>query len=251
VTARLYAFTCGHLTMPMSSLLAGTEGLLTIPVPAYLIVHPKGQVLFDTGLNEKVIDDSAGYLGEMASASNAFHFSAHERIASRLTSIGVEPTEIRLVINSHLHLDHAGGNAQLPNAEILVQRRELETAQAHGGHAYVSADFDTGQQFRPIDGEYDVFGDGSVVCIPTFGHTAGHQSLRVRTESTQFVLCADACYLRETLENMHLPDVVHDQDAALRSLTRLQSLQQEGSTLLFGHDPSTWTSVPQAPDRIG
>ena len=112
------------------------------------------------------------------------------------------------MINSHLHFDHVGGNAELPNATLVVQRREWEVAadpEQIRRNGYNRADFDLGHHLKLIDGEHDLFGDGSVVCIPTYGHTPGHQSLRVRTDSGEFVMTADSCYMRKVLEEMVLP----------------------------------------------
>jgi len=251
MTVQLYAFTCGHLTLPMSVMLAGADGFLTVPIPAYLIIHPRGRVLFDTGLNPAVRTDRTGYLGEMAAAAATFQFSADEEIASRLASMNIAADGIELVVNSHLHLDHAGGNAELPTAGVIVQRRELESERAKLGAEYISADFNTGQELIPIDGEYDVFGDGTVACFPTYGHTAGHQSLRVKTIARQYVLCADACYLRKSLDELHLPGLVFDEAAALQSLHRLREMRQAGAHILYGHDPAAWALLPQAPAPLG
>ena len=108
-------------------------------------------------------------------------FSPGEEVSARLEAIGRDPGKIDLLINSHFHFDHVGGNALIPNATMLVQRREWDagmdpdTAARHG---YNPRDFDLGHKLRLVDGEHDVFGDGSVVCLPTHGHTPGHQSLR-------------------------------------------------------------------------
>ena len=91
---------------------------------------------------------------------------------------------------------------------------------------------------RLVDGEHDVFGDGTVVCVPTPGHTAGHQSLRVRTAAgEEVVLTGDACYFRESLETGRLPIFANDADEQRRSLDHLRSLERAGARLLFGHDP--------------
>jgi len=101
-----------------------------------------------------------------------------------------------------------------------------------------------------VDGEHDVFGDGRVVCVPTYGHTPGHQSLRVELDDGPVVLTADACYLRRTLDDMHLPSVVDDPDAMRRSLERLRALRDAGARLIYGHDPEAWRAVPQAPRPV-
>src|SRR5262249_6200593 len=118
---------------------------------------------------------------------------------------------------------------------------------ARRANAYNTADYDLGHDVRAVDGEHDLFGDGRVVCLPTHGHTPGHQSLRVRLDDREIVLAADACYLRRTLETLHLPGVVHDPDAMLASLRRLRALRDAGARIVYGHDPDDWASVPQAP----
>jgi N-acyl homoserine lactone hydrolase len=249
----LYAVTCGHLTIPSAFLLAKTRGWLTVPVPAYVMVHPRGKVLFDSGMNLRAQTDAAGYLGEEGIKSNIPKFSPGEEIAARLDALSIAPAEITHLINSHLHYDHAGGNAQLPNAEVVLQRAEWDHAMAQPHHdiAYHKTDFDTGQHIHKISGEHDLFGDGSIVCLPTYGHTPGHQSLRVQTASGEFVLCGDACYLKQSLDNLHLPGIIADKEGALAVFHRFREMQQRGSRIMFGHDPEFWRSIPQAPTRLG
>ena len=101
-----------------------------------------------------------------------------------------------------------------------------------------------------VDGEHDLFGDGSVVCIPTYGHTPGHQSLRVRLDTGEVVLAADACYLRQTLEALHLPSLYVDAEAMLDSLRMLRKLRDGGARIFFGHDPELWATLPMAPKAL-
>ena len=249
----LYAFTCGFLTIPRGFMLEGADGFVTVPVRSYYIVHPKGRVLFDSGLHVATQHEPALYVGEMLATYHSFAFHAGEEIGARLGSIEVDPGAIDIVINSHLHFDHCGGNAQVPNADILIQRRELDHARAvQSDRGYLTTDWDTGQRFLAIDGEHDVFGDRSVVCLPTYGHTPGHQSLRVRTgQGGEFILCGDACYLKDSLDQMRAPGVIADREAALAVFARLREMQQRGVKIMYGHDPEFWRSVPQAPVRLG
>jgi len=253
MTVELYAFTCGMLTIPRGFLLAGEKGRIVVPIPSYLIVHAKGKAIFDSGLNIRTQTDPQGYYGDDAVKYDMFHFHPSEEIAARLRSVSVAPEDIDFLVNSHLHYDHSGGNAQIPNADIVVQAREW----AHAAEVpdrvegYVHGDYETGQRIRRVDGEHDLFGDGSAVCIPTYGHTPGHQSLRVRTASGEFILCGDACYLKQSLGKLHLPGVVADKEAALQVFLRLREMQARGSRIMFGHDPEFWQTVPQAPLRLG
>jgi glyoxylase-like metal-dependent hydrolase (beta-lactamase superfamily II) len=252
VTAKLFAFTCGHLTIPHGFLIEGAKGKIRVPVPSYLITHPRGRVLFDSGLHLALQGDQAAHMGERGMRGTAFHFSAGEEVSARLFAASFEPREITHVVNSHLHYDHCGGNAQLEHARVVVQRREWEHARAlpDDDPGYRKREFDTGQHVQLLDGEHDVFGDGAVVCFPTHGHTPGHQSLRVRTARGEFVLCGDACYLRESLEKLALPGVLFDREAALAALKRFAAMEAAGAHVMVGHDPAFWASVPQAPSRV-
>ncbi len=249
---RLFAMTCGWLTGPLSNFLAGEPGRLRVPIPSFLIDHPKGMVVFDSGLHPDVQTDPAGRYRAVAKYFD-IEFSSGEEIAARLNALDVEPGAVRCLVNSHLHFDHTGGNALLPNARLVVQRREWEAGQRDEEvrrNFFFPRDYRTGQDVLQVDGEHDLFGDGRVVCIPTHGHTPGHQSLRVRLDSGDVVLTSDACYLRRTLETLQLPEVVADREAMLASLHRLRALRDAGARLFFGHDPEQWATVPQAPMEI-
>jgi len=253
VAVELYAFTCGHLTIPLAFMLARREGKVKVPVCSYLIMHSRGRVIFDSGLHIGTQHDPVGHIGPRLAAFHEFYYGGGEDIASRLKSIDVDPASITHVINSHFHFDHCGGNALLPNATVVAQRREWDAARDGGmARGYVRADYDTGQPAKSVDGEHDLFGDGAVVCFPTHGHTPGHQSLRVRTETGgEYVLCGDACYLKESLDTMHLPGVIADPESAMRAFQTFRYLQKAGARIMFGHDLEFWQTMPKAPARLG
>jgi N-acyl homoserine lactone hydrolase len=237
MTATVRGFTTGWLTTDRAGLLEGGEGMVRIPVLSYLVEHAKGTLVFDTGLHTDMRVDPVARIGGLADFF-ASELAADTAVHERTTALEVDPD---LIVCSHLHFDHCGGNALLGDVPVVVQRAEWEAA--HGGDAgagYLAADFDTGQDLRLVDGEHDVFGDGSVVCVPTPGHTAGHQSLRVRTAGREVVLTGDACYFRESLDTSRLPLFGHDRAEQLRSFDRLRALEAAGAHLVFGHDPTQW-----------
>jgi glyoxylase-like metal-dependent hydrolase (beta-lactamase superfamily II) len=133
---------------------------------------------------------------------------------------------------------------------MLVQRREWDAGMDPDSAAkrgFNPRDFDLGHKLRLVDGEHDVFGDGSVVCLPTHGHTPGHQSLKLRLPSGDLVLAADSCYFCRTLRERRLPRFAYDKEQMLVSLDRLAALEKSGARIFFGHDPEFWQTVPQAP----
>jgi len=253
VTLNVYALTCGTVTGEFGRLMEGGEGEITLPVPVFLIEHPKGTAVFDTGLHPDCQNDPAGRLGERLTKLFRIGFRPGEEVSARLEALGRDPAKVGLVINSHFHFDHVGGNALIPNATLLVQRREWDAGmndKIAARHGYNPRDFDLGHKLRLIDGEHDLFGDGSVVCLPTHGHTPGHQSLKLRLPGGEIVLAADSCYFCRTLRERRLPRHVDDREAMLASLDRLEALEKAGARIFFGHDPEFWATVPQAPAPI-
>ncbi len=233
-------------------MLAGREGKIHFPIPAYLIDHPRGLVLFDTGLHPQCQHDASGRLGFMADLFTV-HFKTGEDIQSRLQELDIDANKIEFLINSHLHFDHTGGNELVPNAKIIIQEREWEAGQTPEFikvNGYVLADYNHGHLVQRVNGEHDLFGDGRIVTIPTFGHTPGHQSLKVRLDSGDIVLTADACYFKETLANLHLPHLVHNRSQMIDSLLLLRKLERSGARLFYGHDPEFWSQLPQSPKAI-
>jgi glyoxylase-like metal-dependent hydrolase (beta-lactamase superfamily II) len=250
---RLFAMTCGWLENDLGLLVEGASGRVRVPVPAWLVVHPRGTALFDSGLHIATQVDPVARLGAAMAQAFRVCFAPGEEVGARLPRLGIDPGRVDFLVSSHLHFDHVGGNAQLPNARWVLQRREWETGQdpeRRARHFYDARDFDLGHERLLVDGEHDLFGDGSVTCLPTPGHTPGHQSLRVRLAAGDVVLTADACYLRRTLETLALPPIVHDRAQMLDSLRRLRALGEGGARLFFGHDPEQWARVPQAPAAV-
>ena len=144
------------------------------------------------------------------------------------------------IINSHFHFDHCGGNAQIPNATLVVQRREWDSGMDPdiGRPARLQpARFRSRPQAAPVDGEHDVFGDGSVVCLPTHGHTPGHQSLKLRLAGGDIVLAADSCYFCRTLRERRLPRFAHDRDADARLARPPRRARKAGRAHLFWPRP--------------
>ena len=243
-TLTLYAFNTGWFQCRPGFFIEGEAGdYLRGPVPSYLIDHPKGRALFDTGMGVR-------YRRELADAlpPNKFGLQYFEgmEIAARLKSINVDPASINWIINSHFHIDHCGGNSSIPNATMIVQSKELAAAQAvEEAGLYETEDYATGQPVKAIDGEFDLFGDGSVRIIPTYGHTPGHQSAIVKLPKGEVILAADCCYTARNLDKMMLPSLTFDKAAGMETLERLAKLRAGGARIMFGHDGVQWGAVTE------
>ena len=254
MTVKLYALTCGFLTGPFDAMMEGGEGQIDLPVPSFLIEHPKGRALYDTGMHPELRTNARGRLSERLVQMFGFaKFGPTDDIKSRMESIDRDVGKVDTIVVSHLHFDHVGGNALVPNATLVVQKREWQAgqeAESESRFGFYKADFDHGHPVKQVDGEHDLFGDGSVVCIPTYGHTPGHQSLRVRSGKGEIVLTGDACYFCRTLKERRLPARMFSREQMLASLDRLEALEKGGAKLIFGHDAEFWKGVPQGPEPL-
>ena len=215
---------------------------MTLPIPCFLVEHPEaGSFLLDTGLHASVADDPAENLGRVAKLLYTIDMGAEDAAPAQLRARGVDPAAIALVVMTHLHYDHASGATQFPQATLLVERREWEAAQSGGLlQGYHGPHLDPALNWRGIDveGEADLFGDGSVRLLHTPGHTPGHLSVLLRLESGErLLLCADAAYARQTLERRMVPLFLADESAYLASLDRLATLAGEVDHVVCGHDP--------------
>jgi N-acyl homoserine lactone hydrolase len=245
-TVRLHALSTGSMTSALSGFLEGESGDITYPIPVFVIEHSDGLVVVDTGLHPELATTTTR-LRKLAGMFQV-HLAADGSgtVGPLLRAGGFDPAAVGHVVLTHLHFDHTGGTADLPNARLVVQAREwaeLRDERLVAIGAYNPDDVDLGHDRLELDGDHDLFGDGTVTCLLTDGHTAGHQSVRVRASSGTYVICGDCCYVRRTLTDEHLPPTGRDRERQLASVRRLAGEQAAGATLLFGHDPDQWARL--------
>lgn len=235
----------GRVDMAWRALEAGREGSVDLPIVSWLIEHPRGLVLFDTGMHPGLQTD----VSRLGSTNSFLTLDYHrgEEVAARLADRGIRTADIDVVVISHLHFDHAGGCGQLPEARLVVSRAEWaaghDQAMIEGG-VYDPIDYDHGHDVEEIDDGHDVFGDGRLICVATPGHTAGHQALRVELDSGPIVLTGDCVYFERMLDEMLVPRFGFDTDLQRRSMERLASMRDDGCRMLFGHDRHQIDGVP-------
>jgi N-acyl homoserine lactone hydrolase len=237
---RVRPLECGWLTAGGETMAEGGDGRVRMPVGAFLIEHPGGVAVFDTGMHPDLehSKESLGQVGPMFDVE----LDQHWTLAGQLEALGVAPDDVDLAVVSHLHFDHGGGLGQLPAARLLVQRDEWAGAFDEGlveFGVYNPAEFDLGHERQLLDGDHDLFGDGSVRVVPTPGHTAGHQSLLVED---RILLVGDACYTQHALDSDVLPPFGHDRDRQREVYGWLREQQAGGIGLVFSHDPDQWAT---------
>jgi glyoxylase-like metal-dependent hydrolase (beta-lactamase superfamily II) len=222
-----------------------------MPVVMFIIDHPKGLVVFDTG-NNVVISD-----GNCKSHWNSWICDAlqpsqtrEEVIDRQLEKVGYSVGDVKIVITSHSHLDHIGNIEMFPDAIHVIQKKELYQAwwpeKFQRGGAHVVADYDDARDFTyfELDGDYDLFGDGSVVIISTPGHTLGHQSVKVRLNDTGTVLLAqDAVWVKENLEG-HPAGLNYSILDYTNSVNRIKMIRDiENAQIWMGHSIDQYTEM--------
>ena len=215
----------------------------------YLIKHGKDWLLWDSGMFDGIADNPDG----VVAGGGILTLFVRRTLTSQLAEIGVAPTDITHVAFSHFHGDHVGNANLFTAATVLVQRAEHDLA--FGPDAakvgYVPALYAKIKDNPTVklDGDHDVFGDGSVVILSTPGHTPGHQSLLVRLpKQGPVVLSGDMVHFRENWDAQRVPTRNFDRDQSLRSMDRISSvLVAEGAVLWINHDRTQSSGMPRAP----
>lgn len=231
---KLYCIQVGAFKLPRGFVAARCKDanvLTVMPIYSYLIDHPKGLVLVDTGQSYAMRDENTV-------------MEEQDTIIHKLDALGYKPDDIKYVVMSHLHLDHSGYMNDFPNSTFIVRKEELKAAwwpeACEGG--YVFPTFEKTRKYKfiqPVDDEvYDIFMDGTVVTIDTRGHSRGHQSVVLELPNAgRTVLAADAAPIKEVLERVLLPGTCTDNWQAVRSVEKLIHMQACGYKIIYAHDP--------------
>lgn len=220
------------------------ETVLT-PIWAGLLDTPVGWVLVDTGMNAvHVTDPEVTFRGTRYAGAIQPIMTSDDVILHRLGQVGVQPTEIRYVINSHLHFDHCGGNLWFPSARFLIQRAEYENAVSSPGEFFARDFAVPNLSYDLLDGPHRLA--PGIDIVPTPGHTPGHQSVLARLDTRRVILPGDAVVLREVLEGVQ--GAWHDPGRGRESVKLLRQLaEHEEAEILATHDQAAWFAWPHAP----
>jgi N-acyl homoserine lactone hydrolase len=251
-TIRLYVLDGGTLTIgePTGFGLTKAEVKTTdMVVPAFLIVHPKGVLLWDTGLGDHLV-------GRPASETQvgAFGQTVPTSLKSQLAAIGYPANKISHLALSHMHFDHVGNANDYAGSTWLVQRPERAAMfgdQPAPAANQASVRFSALREAKAVvlDGDHDVFGDGTVVIKSTPGHTPGHQSLYLRLARTgPVVLSGDLYHYPEerTLNRMPAREAAEGKTAASRAALE-RFMKETAAQLWIQHDAVHWRELKKSP----
>jgi N-acyl homoserine lactone hydrolase len=208
----------------------------------YLIRHAQGWLLWDTGVSDAI---AAMPQGQAPADPRMTHWRRPKTLASQLEQIGVKPADIKFLAISHTHPDHIGNVELFASAMLLVQKAEYEWPSPLG-----VGRFKPEHPATKLEGDHDIFGDGSLIILSTPGHTPGHQSLLVKLPQTgALLLSGDATHFKDNWDNRRVPEGNVDKEKTLASMQRLADvLQKEHAQLWINHDKAQRDGLKLAPD---
>jgi glyoxylase-like metal-dependent hydrolase (beta-lactamase superfamily II) len=239
-----------------------------LPLQAFLIRHRDGWVLFDTGIDPAILSDP-GYIRQAVGRILLpwifrFHLTDADRIDHVLDAAGVAAGDIQLAVLSHLHFDHVGGIAQIPQADLLVSEREWSMlSEPHPEREWILPEHikipsakwhqiafapTVDPLFEGFDGIHDVAGDGSMILLPTPGHTPGSLSMLIRREGWDpILLVGDLTYEADLLDQDVVPGV-GDREALLTSFAKVRRLEERlpGLAIVASHDFGAAEAIARA-----
>lgn len=193
-----------------------------VPVLCFLLEHKGHKVLFDTG--QKILN----FVQDPEKVPFYVKVTESETAEALLRKRGIAPSDIEYIILSHIHSDHIAGLEDFPCSKVILQAKEGAVP------CTVPNEF-----LRP-DGELDLFGDGALRCIPTFGHTPGHQSVLAKVDETdppcQVLLCADAAYTCDALHYYGTVEERKERPQYFQTLDKLRSYAGQGVHIWHSHE---------------
>jgi N-acyl homoserine lactone hydrolase len=250
---RLYVFNCGEARVKDVSRWSPGVNVgkqMDFSDNCYLIRHAKGLMMWDSGYSDALAAMPAGLDTPLSVAR------LPRTLASQLKEIGVSPAQITHLAFSHSHGDHVGNANLFTAATLYIQEPEYDAA--FGPNAakfnFVAANYDKlrGSPVVKLNGDRDVFGDGSVTLIATPGHTPGHQSLLVRLPKTGPVLLSgDLAHFQDNWANRRVPAFNFSKEASLKSMEKVAALiAATGATLWINHDKAQSEGIPHSPAYV-
>tara|TARA_B100000029_G_C17340999_1_gene875266 strand:+ start:86 stop:919 length:834 start_codon:yes stop_codon:yes gene_type:complete len=247
---RLYVFDCGSIKFQDISsfgLSNNTTPVRELFVPCYLIEHKKGRLLWDAGLPLDVV--GKGIIPVRPGIEQMYKVSLLEQ----LQNIAVQPDEVDFIAMSHMHSDHVGAAERFTQATLLIQKQEFEAAFKNVSNFPVF-DISNYQELEnnkrvTLTGDFDVFGDGSVIIVSAPGHTPGHQVLLLKLKSYgPILLSGDLYHFVKSRELQAIPTFNTDAEQTIQAMKKVEKIiNTERATLWIEHDLELAKSLNLAP----
>ena len=207
----------------------------------YLIHHrSRGYLLWDTGISDRVAALPDGLT--IKPVGQTWYRS--QTLVAALAALGVSPADVRYVAISHVHPDHTGNVDEFPDATVILQKAEWDYAKTQ------AQPFSPDRKMQLLDGDNDLFGDGSVIIVSTPGHTPGHQSLLVHLEKTgDVVLSGDVVHFQSNWDNRRVPGFNTDKAQSSASMEKIARLLDDKHAQLWtNHDKPSSDARHHAPE---
>jgi glyoxylase-like metal-dependent hydrolase (beta-lactamase superfamily II) len=218
----------------------------------YLIVRGDRLFLWDTGMSDAIAEKPEG----VTAASGLLTLWVRKPLAAQLAALGISPDRVTDLALSHFHSDHAGNANRFTSARLYIQQAEYDAAFGPDAAKFGFNPALYGKlQSNPtvkLNGDHDVFGDGSVVILSSPGHTPGHQCLLVRLpDRGPVVLSGDMVHFRENWEHRRIPSRNFDNQQSAASMERIAAvLAREKAELWINHDKAQGAAIPKAPEAV-
>lgn len=190
----IYTINTGYIKMKSNFyLFPGLKEIRIYPVLVFLIRINNKTILYDTGLSDS-LSGNIGIFDKFVTLVDTDRFS----IVNQLDRLNVSPENIDVIINSHLHFDHCSGNPLFAGKPILIQQKELVSyRESRKNPMYNAISISDNQQFIEINGEHDLFGDGTARLLPAYGHSDGLQILSIEDQGHFCIFLGDTCYIKD------------------------------------------------------
>ena len=204
----------------------------------YLIQHGDQQMIWDTGF-------PASWKGQNKDLGD-LTVRVDKTLAEQLNQLGLKPADVDIVGISHMHSDHTGQAAEMPQAELLIGKADFD--QTKGKDDPFGPWRKNGAKVRAVTSDTDVFGDGSVVALHLPGHTPDHLALLVKLASGPVLLSGDIYHSREAREKRGVPPFNTSREQTLRSMDKFEKVAKEtGATVVIQHEPRDIALLPAFP----
>lgn len=251
VALKLYVLNCGDLEIRDASVMNPNIAKGTVQAVAnscYLISHPDGYLLWDAGIPDAVANAVDG----VEAFGGLFLMKVSKTLESQLAELNIEPDDIGLMSFSHMHSDHTGNAKLLKQATWLVQENEFDMAfgEKAAEAGFVPSDYAHLQdKAQKLSGNYDMFGDASVVIVSAPGHTIGHQVLYVDLPKSKPVILSGDLYTSvAAYEQGSMPAWNFSPEQTEASFDLVGDLiEKTGAQLWVGHDKSQFDGLKKAP----